>query len=287
MNFVVVTGLSGSGKTCALHALEDIGYYCVDNIPPVLIPVFYDLCDKSNDKNMKNVAIVTDIRGGEVFDSLYDALKTLSRNKQEFKILFIETKEDILLLRYRQTRRKHPLSDTSFGSTETAIANEIKLLSPLKEMASYIIDSSYLTPSQLKERITTLFLGNIFSGLTITCISFGFKYGIPLEADLVFDVRCLPNPFYIKELKNLTGLDDDVREYVMKWDQTKGLLKRIIDYLDYSMPLYKDEGKSNLVIAIGCTGGKHRSVTLSGKIFDYLIEKGQRVLIHHRDIWKV
>lgn len=286
MEFIIITGLSGAGKSNALHALEDIGYYCVDNIPPLLLSTLYTLCETSNDNRMQKVAVVVDIRGGEVFDNLFDQLKTFDEEGKRYKILFLDAKSDILLIRYKETRRKHPLADSSSVSTEDAVKLERELLKPVKAHADFVIDTSYMAIKQLKERVTTLFAENAGDSLIVTCMSFGFKYGIPLEADLLFDVRCLPNPFYVKELKHLTGLDEAVREYVLKFDETQQYIERLLSLLDYSVPLYRAEGKSELVIAVGCTGGKHRSVTLARLLNSHFIENGQKSTIHHRDIWK-
>lgn len=286
MEFIIITGLSGAGKSNALHALEDIGYYCVDNIPPLLLSTLYTLCETSNDSRMQKVAVVVDIRGGEVFDNLFDQLKTFDDEGKHYKILFLDAKSDILLIRYKETRRKHPLSDSTSVSTEDAVKLERELLKPVKAHADFVIDTSYMAIKQLKERVTTLFAENAGDSLIVTCISFGFKYGIPLEADLLFDVRCLPNPYYVKELKHLTGLDEAVREYVLKFDETQKYIERLLSLLDYSVPLYRAEGKSELVIAVGCTGGKHRSVTLARLLNSHFIENGQKSTIHHRDIWK-
>ena len=286
MEFVIITGLSGAGKTIAMHALEDIDFYCVDNLPPVLIPTFYDLCKNSSEERMKQVAVVTNIRTGEDFQSFRDILSKLRGESKPFKIMFLDAKKDVLLTRYKETRRKHPLSETYRGSTIEAVNLEAELLKSVKEHADYTIDTTYLSPAQLKERVSTLFLGEAHLALTVTCMSFGFKYGAPSEADLVFDVRCLPNPFYIEALKHKTGLDEDVREYVLKWEQTQGLVKRVFDLVDYTLPLYIEEGKSQLVIAFGCTGGKHRSVALARMLYSHLVDNGQRASIHHRDIRK-
>ncbi len=287
MEFVIITGLSGAGKTSALHAMEDIGYYCVDNIPPLLLDTFYDLCDKSADKRMKKVAVVVDMRSGNMFKELSEIISKSKLDGKRFKILFLDTKSDILLIRYKETRRKHPLSgELANGSIENAVELEVELTKPIKAISDYVIDSSYMTPKQLKERVSTMFSSNGESGMLITCMSFGFKYGIPLEADLIFDVRCLPNPFYIKELKHKTGLDEEVRNYVLGFDVTQEFVEKLLSYLDFSIPLYKEEGKSELVIGIGCTGGKHRSVTLARLFNAHFLENGQQSAIHHRDIWK-
>lgn len=286
MEFIIITGLSGAGKSIAMRNMEDIGYYCVDNIPPMLVSTFYELCEKSSDKHMKKIAVVTDIRAGDVFDNLFESLDKLKAANKKYKILFLDARDDVLLRRYKETRRKHPLSDNYLGSTEEAVHLEREILMSVKARADYVIDTSLLSPTQLKERITSLFLGNASMGMTITCMSFGFKYGLPSEADLVFDVRCLPNPFYVPELKHHTGLDSCVYNYVLKFDQSKGYAERMLSLVDYSLPLYLSEGKSQLVIAVGCTGGKHRSVTFTRVLYDHILETGHRVIVHHRDIEK-
>lgn len=286
MEFIIITGLSGAGKSVAMRNMEDIGYYCVDNIPPMLVSTFYELCEKSSDQHMKKIAVVTDIRAGDVFDNLFESLDKLKAANKKYKILFLDARDDVLLRRYKETRRKHPLSDNYLGSTEQAVHLEREILMPVKARADYVIDTSLLSPTQLKERITSLFLGNASMGMTINCMSFGFKYGLPSEADLVFDVRCLPNPFYIPELKHHTGLDSCVYDYVLKFEQSKGYAERMLSLVDYSLPLYLSEGKSQLVIAVGCTGGKHRSVTFTRVLYDHILETGHRVIVHHRDIEK-
>ena len=285
MEFLIVTGLSGAGKSRAVDALEDIGFYCVDNIPPKLIPTFYDLCAKAGD-TFSRVAVVTDIRGGDMFSSLFETLDDLKNEDKHYRILFLDANDYVLINRFKETRRKHPLAENNLGSLEQAVKLEREILRPVREKADYIIDTSFLPPAQLKERISNLFLGDSSQALMVHCVSFGFKYGIPTEADLVFDVRCLPNPFYIEELKHLTGLDEPVYSYVMKWEQTKGVVQRLISLIDYMLPLYCDEGKSQLVIAIGCTGGKHRSVALAQLLYDHLLENGHRTSVNHRDIQK-
>lgn len=285
MEFIIITGLSGAGKSVAMRTMEDIGFYCADNIPPVLVSTFYELCEKSADKHLKKTAIVTDIRAGDVFESIFTSLDQLREGNKNYKILFLDAKDDVILRRFKETRRKHPLADHA-GSVEEAVHLERTLLMPLKSRADYVIDTSMLSPAQLRERITSLFLGNAALGMTVNCMSFGFKYGLPSEADLVFDVRCLPNPFYIPELKPHTGLDACVYDYVMQFDQSKGYAERMISLVDFSLPLYMSEGKSQLVIAIGCTGGKHRSVTLTRVLYQFMMEKNQRVTVHHRDINK-
>ena len=286
MEFVVVTGMSGAGKSRAISAMEDIGFYCVDNIPPQLIPTFHQLC-RSAKQPFSRVAVVTDIRGGDMFNTLFDSLEQLRNERMDYKILFLDAADFVLSNRFKETRRKHPLADSYMGSLEQAVKLEREVLRPVRERADFIIDTSFLSPAQLKERISSLFLGNASDALMIHCVSFGFKYGVPAESDLVFDVRCLPNPFYVEELKNLTGLDEPVRSYVMRWEQTKGVVQRLISLIEYMLPLYCDEGKSQLMISIGCTGGKHRSVTLAQLLYNHLVEAGRRASVNHRDIRKL
>ena len=285
MEFLIVTGLSGAGKSRAMDALEDIGFYCADNIPPKLIATFYELSRQAKG-TLSRVAVVTDIRGGDMFSSLLETLDRMKEEKKEYRLLFLDANDFVLVNRFKETRRKHPLSDNCLGSLEQAVRLERDVLRPVKERADYVIDTSLLSPAQLKERISGLFLGDASDALRIHCVSFGFKYGIPAEADLVMDVRCLPNPYYVEELKSLTGLDEPVRGYVMKWDQTKGFVRRFFDLVDFMIPLYCDEGKSQLVIAIGCTGGHHRSVTLAELLYNHLLQKDLRVSVNHRDIHK-
>ena len=287
MEFFIVTGLSGAGKTNALHAMEDVGFYCVDNLPPLLLDTFYDLCEKSTDRRMKKVAVVADARSGEMFAEMSDVLSRIRLDGKHFKVIYLDCKRDVLLTRYKATRRKHPLlGELATGSVEDAVGLEYELMKGIKENADYIVDTTYLSPQQLKERVTGIFTGDSGESLLITFVSFGFKYGIPLEADLVFDVRCLPNPFYVSELKQRTGLDEEVCEYIMGFDESHELLSRMIDYLEFTIPLYRREGKSELVVGIGCTGGKHRSVTMARLLNAHLIEHNNKAAIHHRDIWK-
>lgn len=287
MEFIIVTGISGAGKTSALHALEDIGFYCVDNIPPALLTTFYELCEKSADNRMKRAAVVLDVRVGSSFADFTSAVSKLKKEDHSFKILFLDASNDVILRRFRATRRMHPLfPDSSLYTIEEAVKIERELFASLKMSSDYLIDTTFLSSGQLKDRVAALFIGDNISSLSVTCMSFGFKYGVPTEADLMFDVRCLPNPYYIDELKYQTGLDEPVREYVMKWHQTRTVLEKIIDFIDYTLPLYKDEGKSQLLIAIGCTGGKHRSVAMTQALFNYLSEHKNKVAVHHRDIKK-
>lgn len=287
MEFVILTGLSGAGKTNTLHAMEDSGFYCVDNLPPLLLDTFYDLCDSSTDTRLKKVAVVADARSGELFADIPEVLSKLRLDGKRFKILFLDAKPDVLLVRYKGTRRKHPLiGEITSGSLEEAVALENDLMKGVREMADYVIDTTMMTPNELKKRVTTLFSADAGDTLLVTCMSFGYKYGIPPEADLVFDVRCLPNPFYIKELKALTGLDEAVRSYILDFDVSKRFVEKLYEYIDFTLPLYREDGKSELVIAVGCTGGRHRSVTVARLLNTHFLENGQKSSIHHRDIWK-
>ncbi|WP_099205281.1 RNase adapter RapZ [Scatolibacter rhodanostii] len=285
MEFVIVTGMSGAGKTRAMHALEDIGFFCVDNLPPEMIAIFYDLCVKS-DNMAQRIAVVTDTRGGELFKSFFSALEALKRENRPYKIVFLDCAEQVLVNRFKETRRKHPLADGLNGSLEQAVKLEREMLKPVKESSDYVINTSGVSPTQLKTRITELFLTKTGDSLSVHCISFGFKFGIPLESDLIFDVRCLPNPFYDENLRPLTGLDQPIIDFVMSKEETKGFVTRFTDMIDYLLPLYNKEGKSQLVISVGCTGGHHRSVALSQYMCDYLLKKGIRSSVTHRDIIK-
>lgn len=284
MKFLIVTGLSGSGKSGAVNVLEDIGYYCIDNIPPQLIPKFAEIC--LGNGQMHKVAIVTDIRGGELFLELDQGLKYLKDNQLETSILFLDASDEVLIKRYKETRRKHPLDEQCHGSLQKAITTERDVLASVREVADYYIDTSELSMNQLKETVYSLFLDNPGDSMVVKVMSFGYKYGVSREADLVFDVRCLPNPFYIPELKHHTGLESCVSDYVLSFGQSAELVKKLEDLLDFLIPLYIHEGKSQLVIAFGCTGGKHRSVTFAEAIYKYLREKKMRCRISHRDIDK-
>lgn len=283
MKFLIVTGLSGSGKSGAVNALEDIGYYCIDNIPPQLIPKFADICMQSNGQ-MDKVAIVTDIRGGDMFYQLDGGLEYLRHSGPDVKILFLDASDDVLIKRYKETRRRHPLDEQCHGSLLSAITKERSVLSGIREAADYYIDTSDMTMAQLRDTVTDLFMDNPDDRMAVKVMSFGFKYGMCREADIVLDVRCLPNPYYIPELKKHTGLESCVRDYVMSFEQSKELEKKLCDLIDFLLPLYRHEGKTSLVIAFGCTGGKHRSVTFAENMHTYLEEKGVRTRITHRDI---
>ena len=284
MEFIIVTGVSGSGKSCVVKALEDIGFFCIDNMPPQLIHKFADIC-KGN-SSIEKVALVTDIRGGELFLQLWDSVEEMRRLGLNIKVLFLYADHDVVKRRYKETRRKHPLLDISGGDIDKAISTEFEILMPIRENSDYCIDTSLMSTAKLKESVLNNFLEDITESMMISCISFGFKYGVPDEADLVFDVRCLPNPFYIPELKQKTGMDADVREFVMQHETAQTLQSKLFDLIDFLIPQYIAEGKSQLVIAFGCTGGKHRSVTFAENMFKHLSEEKLTVRLLHRDCGK-
>lgn len=287
MEFVIISGMSGAGKTSALHIMEDIGYYCVDNIPTSLLQTLYKLCKDSSDRAMKRVAVVVDVRGNGDYEVMYDDLENFKKNNEGVSILYIDAKVDSLIVRYKETRRRHPLTERlKDGSVAAAVKEEQRLLVPVKTLADYSIDTTFMSIKQLRERIISMFLENSSNSIMITFMSFGFKYGIPLESDLIIDVRCLPNPFYIAELKEHTGLEKCIQDYVLDSEETQEFVKRLIDWLDYSLPLYLKEGKSDLVVGIGCTGGKHRSVTIAELLDNYFMEKGYKCIVQHRDVKK-
>lgn len=285
MEIIIITGMSGAGKSRVIDTMEDIGYYCVDNVPAKLIRNFAELARQS-EGNISRMAIVVDVRGGSLFQDLGRELDRMTAEKFPYRLLFLDCDNETLLRRYKETRRKHPLYDANMPSLEAAIEKERELLSDARQRAHYIIDTTHLAPIQLKEKISNIFLDNVSNGMLINCMSFGFKYGYPSEADLVFDVRCLPNPFYIPDLKYKTGIDSEVSEYVMEWPQSQQLFQKLTDLIDFLIPLYISEGKSQLVIAMGCTGGKHRSVTFAEKMYRHLLEQDMRVTVNHRDISK-
>ncbi len=282
--FVIVTGISGSGKSCAVNVLEDIGYYCIDNMPPLLIEKFAEICEKNDEIN--KAAIVTDIRGGTLFLNMNESIEQLKNRGLNIKVLFVDANPAVIKRRYKETRRPHPLFDLANGDIDKAIEAEAAMLEPMRSIADYYIDTSLMSTATFKENIINIFLDNPSDSMTISCMSFGFKYGVPNEADLVFDVRCLPNPFYIPELKTKTGMDKEVRDYVMKFDSSKTLLDKLYELIDFLIPQYLHEGKSQLVIAFGCTGGKHRSVTFAQMMYDHIKDGGFKVRVLHRDLDK-
>lgn len=283
MRFVIVTGLSGAGKTQAIRSLEDLGYFCVDNLPSTLIPKFVEACSETRGI-IDKIALVIDIRGGKFFDNIFEGLDYLKNNGYEYEILFLDASDEVLIKRYKESRRKHPLAPE--GRIINGIELEREKLEEIRNMASNIIDTSKLAARELKEKITGIYQkeGQIETKIIITVVSFGFKYGIPVDSDLVFDVRFLPNPFYIPDLKHYSGNEKPVSDYVMSFPQTKEFVDRLHDMLKFLVPNYLKEGKRQLIISIGCTGGRHRSVTIANEIYKRLKNDGQIVNIDHRDI---
>lgn len=281
MRFVIVTGLSGAGKTEATKSLEDIGYFCVDNLPPKLIPKLAEACSGGN---IEKAALVIDIRGGVFFDDLFESLMFLKKNNFEYEILFLDSSDEILVKRFKEARRSHPLSPE--GRVVNGINAERKKLREVKDRADIIIDTSKYAIRDLRGKINEYF-GDAKvpeKQLSITVLSFGFKYGIPVDSDLVFDVRFIPNPFYIPELKKYSGDDEPVKKYVLDQKETKGFITRLEDMLKFLIPNYVKEGKRQLIISIGCTGGRHRSVAIANAVHELLFNDGFDAKIEHRDI---
>ncbi|SET47313.1 UPF0042 nucleotide-binding protein [Natronincola peptidivorans] len=281
MKFVIITGMSGAGKSQAVKCMEDLGFYCVDNLPPILISKFVELCRQSQG-DIDKVALVIDIRGGMFFDDLFASLDSLKSTGHQCEIMFLDASDESLIKRFKETRRKHPLSTD--GGIGDGINKERQRLKELKEMATNIIDTTRLTPGQLKEELRNIYLeGNETDNLIIYVTSFGFKHGIPLDSDLVFDVRFLPNPYYIEELRDFTGKDKKIREFVMNSPISIEFSNKLYELTSFLIPHYIKEGKNQLVISIGCTGGKHRSVTIAHVLYYRLKEEGYRTILTHRD----
>ncbi len=283
IQLVIITGMSGAGKTVAVQSFEDLGYFCVDNLPPALLPKFLELM-KENQQKTQNVAVVMDLRGREFFDSLFDALDQLS--KEEWvteQILFLDANDEVLVSRYKETRRSHPLAKS--GLPLEGIRKERDLLDELKGRAQHIINTSTIKPRELREKLIETFKEKSQQVFSVNVVSFGFKHGIPIDADLVFDVRFLPNPFYVESMRPLTGLDEEVSTYVFKWSETKKFMDKLLDMLEFMIPQYKREGKSQLVIGIGCTGGQHRSVAIAEQIASHF-GNAVNTYVKHRDIKK-
>ena len=285
MEFLIISGLSGAGKSRASDILEDLDYYCVDNMPIALIPKFAQLCMAANDR-YNRVALVTDIRERASFEELFSVLDGLWDLGCEYRILFMEADIPTIVKRYKETRRRHPLSAPGI-SVEQAIANEIQLLSPVRERADYIINTSATTLGMLQSEIYRLFVGrDAKSKLVVNVMSFGYKYGIPIESDLVFDVRFLPNPFYVSELRSMSGLDAPVSEFVFRNNETQEFFRQLKEMTKFLLPLYVDEGKLSLTISIGCTGGRHRSVAIAKALTDYVESLNYSAQNINRDIQK-
>lgn len=283
MRFIIVTGLSGAGKTEVTRSLEDIGYFCVDNLPPKLIPKFAEACIQGESK-IDKIALVIDIRGGVFFDDLFESLIYLKENDYRYEILFLEATDDVLVKRFKETRRSHPLSPD--GRVITGINAERKRLREVKDRADLIIDTSKYAIKDLREKVNENYGDGkvIEKQLSVTVLSFGFKYGIPVDADLVFDVRFITNPFYIPELKPFSGNDKPVKDYVLSQSETKGFVEKLEDMIKFLVPNYIKEGKRQLIIAIGCTGGRHRSVAIANDIYERLCSQDYKMGIEHRDV---
>ena len=284
MELLIVSGLSGAGKSVAMNALEDIGYFCIDNVPAGLLPSITAF-SKAGDNQLERVALSMDVRGCRSREQIETALQQLDDQKTPYKILFLDAPDDVLMRRYSETRRRHPISIAEGISTRDAFLKERQILQPLKDRADYTINTGLLSTSQNKERICDLFMknGGAKNAMRLTIMSFGFKFGLPPEADLVLDVRCLPNPFYVPELKHKTGLDQEVVDFVLSHPEAQELLHRYENFLQYALPLYVKEGKSQLTIAVGCTGGKHRSITFTRKLAEYCNSLGYEPGVQHRD----
>lgn len=283
MEFVIVSGLSGAGKSKAASFLEDMGFYVVDNMPPPLIPKFAELC-MAGQRQYSRVALVTDIRGGQTFEGLFAALDGLTAMNCAYKILFVEASTETIIKRYKETRRSHPLGQNG-RSLEAAVQMERSVLEPVRQRAEYIVNTSPLSTAKLRGEMLRLFgEGEQVCSMSVSVISFGFKHGIPLEADLVFDVRFLPNPYYIAELRDHTGLEDCVRDFVFGYQQTRDFMRHMEGLLGFLLPHYVEEGKTALVIGIGCTGGHHRSVAVTRAMADFIKQLGYDASENHRDM---
>lgn len=284
MRIIIITGVSGAGKSLVARTMEDLGYFCIDNLPPSLLPKFVEMSSRSG-RRLNLVAMVIDIRGGEFLKDLFPALDMIKKAAFEYEILFLESSDSALIKRFKESRRSHPLAPK--GRLLQGIEEERKILSTIRERADHIIDTSNMNPGQLKEEIKDIFVkGSKFKGMVIDIISFGFKYGIPLECDLMFDVRFIPNPFYIESMRDQNGRNPEVKDYVLTSTETKAFLRKVEALLDFLIPSYTREGKTQLVVGIGCTGGKHRSVAIADEICRILEKKKQTVIVEHRDIDK-
>ena len=285
MEFLIVTGLSGAGKTQAANFLEDLDYYCVDNMPSALLRPFAEFCVASHGR-IDKVALVTDVRTRESFEVLFNALEELRLLECTFRILFIEAPVSAIVRRYKETRRRHPLDEPGL-TIQAAVEKEIVLMAPVRARADYIIDTGSTTLGQLHNEICRLFAEGNGDALPVNVIAFGFKYGIPMEADLVLDVRFLPNPYYQEELKNLSGLDQPVYDYVMDHPDTAEYMEKLTAFLDFQLPRFREEGKPTLTVAVGCTGGRHRSISVARALTEHLLERGQNARLICRDMGRI
>jgi UPF0042 nucleotide-binding protein len=283
LHIIIISGLSGSGKSTAMRALEDSGFYCIDNLPATLIPTFVELCQHST-RGLSKVAIVVDIRGKEFLEGFRKVAQDLRNEGHEVSILFLESADEVLIRRYSETRRSHPVEKERGLSLPEAVRGERGEMAFLREIADEVIDTSTLNVHQLRDAIIERLIPATPHRMKVTLLSFGYSYGIPTEADIVMDVRLLPNPFFVSELRGLTGKDAQVRDYVLKQKETTPFIKRFNEMIEYLIPLYEKEGKSYLTIAIGCTGGKHRSVVITERVAEVLGQRDQQVTVRHRDV---
>ena len=285
MEFLIITGLSGAGKSRAADVLEDLDYYCVDNMPVALIPRFAEFCAATKGRYEK-VALVTDVREKDGFGELLSTLDALRESEITCRILYMDADVPTLIRRYKESRRPHPLAEKG-GSVEQAVRREMELLAPVREQADFVVDTSRLTLGKLQSRLYELLCGEGEKrGLDVTVLSFGYKHGLPAEADLVFDARFLPNPFYVDELREKSGLDLPVKEYVFSFQQTRTFMEQVETMLEFLIPLYVEEGKSSLTVAVGCTGGRHRSVAIAAALNDHFLARGMSSVNVNRDIDK-
>ena len=283
MDILIISGLSGAGKSKAASYLEDMGFYIVDNMPAAMILKFAEFCAGGNGR-YDRVALVYDVRTANSFTELFDVLDKLRAMEGDCRMLFLEAAPEVIIKRYKETRRRHPLADQTDSLAE-AVHRERELMQPVRERADYVIDTSHTSTAQLRGELLRLFgEAGEKGGMTVSVTSFGYKYGLPLEADLVFDVRFMPNPFYIEELRPQTGLDQAVSDYVFSFQQTQGCMKRLEDLLSFTLPLYAEEGKTSLVIAVGCTGGHHRSVAVTHALAEFIRGLGYQATENHRDM---
>ncbi len=284
MQFVILTGMSGAGKSTVLKFFEDLDFFCIDNLPPSLIPKIADVCFREG-SDISRVALGIDIRGGRLFDDLFNGLRALKENGYDTNILFLDASDEVIIKRFKETRRVHPLAKNE--RIENGIAKEREFLAEVKTKSNFIIDTTNILTRQLKEKIKEIFvLDKSFNSLMINVVSFGYKYGIPSDSDLVFDVRFIPNPFYVERLRQQTGNDLPVKSFVMAQKAALDFLELLKQMVTFLIPNYINEGKNQLVISIGCTGGKHRSVTLANELYEYLKRHENSVIISHRDIDK-
>ena len=287
-DLIIITGMSGAGRTEAMHTFEDLGYFCIDNLPPRLLMNLVSLATiPGQSEQNRRLAVVCDARNQTFYPELMDELNHLKEAHLRYRIIFLDASDQSIIARYKLSRRRHPLCTDPRMTLSQGVSVERRLLAPMRDVADAVIDTSNLSPRALRDRLRNLFsMSGLNDGMQVVVFSFGFKHGAPVGADIVIDVRCLPNPFYVEELREHTGLEAPVRDYVMNCKETEGFKTRFTDMIDYMLPLYIQEGKSQLVIAVGCTGGHHRSVALAQYMHDHLVANGVHATVSHRDITK-